>query len=411
MIFWKIAKNEKMFRRYLAALFLWEWTQWMLVTAIPLFLHQRYGLGKEFVFSIVIELLPGILLGPIIGSWIDRWGAKRVTTLDIAAYSILVTLLPLSSSLWQVQLILLGIGIAKTAGSPASLTLRARVIPKGLEIQGNAAIMGIERLCKIIGPLAASMAILVFGIGTMLLLCSFAGLAAFALFYMLPAAESQKQAENENGFTKAIFSALPAFFGLLSRDRMIAAFVVTAIGYSLLLGMLKIFLLSLAGLYGDPEQYWGLLLAAQGLGSLAGALVCDRVVNRLTRTYSLTWVYFLFGLGEAVLLTGLAFPLGLTWTLFVLVLAAVFEIVATIIYFSVIQTRIPYEQQGLFNSMTLPVLDTCYAAGIMLSGALLTTLPIFSVLLVCLGFMLVTHLPFARLFFRDRAAEASAGSE
>lgn len=77
MIFWKIAKNEKMFRRYLAALFLWEWTQWMLVTAIPLFLHQRYGLGKEFVFSIVIELLPGILLGPIIGSWIDRWGQKE----------------------------------------------------------------------------------------------------------------------------------------------------------------------------------------------------------------------------------------------------------------------------------------------------------------------------------------------
>ncbi|MEJ8545918.1 MFS transporter [Brevibacillus borstelensis] len=411
MSFWKIAKSEKMFRRYLAALFLWEWTQWMLITAIPLFLHQRYGLGKEFVFSIVIELIPAILLGPVIGSWIDRWGAKRVTILDIAAYSILVTLLPLTSSLWQVQLILLGIGISQTAGSPASLTLRAGVIPKGMEIQGNAAVMGIERLCKIIGPLAASMIILAFGTGVTLQLCCFAGLAAFALFFTLPVAESEEKAEDESGFGNAVSSALPSFFRLLGRDRMIIAFVVTAIGYSLLMGMLKIFLLSLAGLHGDPKLYWGLFLAAQGLGALAGAIVCDGIVNRLTRTYSLTWVYFLFGLGEAFLLTGLAFQLGLTWTLLVLVLAAVFEIVATIIYFSVIQTRIPYEQQGLFNSMTLPVLDACYAAGIMLSGALLTALPIYSVLLTCLGFMLVTHLPFVKLFFRERSAEASTGSE
>lgn len=398
MSVWKLLSGHHVFRRYLTALLIWDLTKWILAAVIPLFLNDRYGIGKEFVSGMVMELLPGIVLGPIVGVWIDRWGAKRMTTLDVLSYSLLIAILPFTQQLWHVQFALLAIGISQTIGSPASLTLRAPVIPKGEEIQGNSLVLGIDRLSKIVGPLLGSLMIIILDYTKVMLICSVMGLLSFVLFSMVHVPERRKTQNSTHqgtGFNREMLR-------LLFKDRLILGLVITALGYSLTLGILKLYLLTTAGSYGNVELYWGLLLAAQGLGALVGAIGCHTVISRCRNRFSITAIYMVFGLGEAVLLAGLSLPFGLIWSLFILIVAAIFEIMATIIYFSILQSRIDLGMQGRFNSITLPMQDASYMAGFSLFGLLNGAMAANGLLWFGLSIILLCHLPFMAAFFKHK---------
>lgn len=394
--------KERSFRGYALALVIWDTTLWTLMTVVPLFLSQRYGLGKEFVYSVAMGLLPSIVLSPIVGAWVDRWGAKRVTILYIFMYCLFVFYLPFTSELWEVQMIMFCMGVAKTVGSPASLTLRTLVIPSGNEIQGNSIVMGIDRIAKIIGPLIGSLFAVLFSLHWILIICSVVGIIPFVMFANLkfnydPIVESQNKK-----FWNAVWTAFPKWLQLLNRDQIVLGLVISGMGYTVTLGMLKIYLMSYANLFGDMDTYWGFFLSTQGFGALVGTMLCPILLSRWAKKFSLTIIYTFFVIMEVLFLAGFSIKIHLFYSLTILCFAAIFEAVATIIYFSVIQIRVPSGKQGSFNGFTIPAMDTSYTIGFMLSGFLINILTMQEMLWICLLFTIVTLLPFLSVFYQNR---------
>ncbi|MXQ55767.1 MFS transporter [Shimazuella alba] len=369
MNFWQFVHMNKLFGQYITAFSLWQLTKWMVITTIPLFLNSRYGLGTEFVFSMTIQILPSIILGPTIGMWIDGWGAKHIVTLDMLIYSILIAILPFTSELWQVQLLMISIGISQAIGTPASLTLRTSVIGRGYEIQGNSLIMGIERLSRICGPLVGGICVSLFSYTYSNLIYSTLGFLSLALFVGLSIKDEQKSESDNQNWWDNLRNMLPDLWRLFRRDSIVLAFSISAIGYSAMSGILKIYLLKLADLFGDIEQYWGFFLAAQGTGAFIGSLVCSWFLARLTPKLPLTKIYLLFVVGESLFLIVLTFPIHVYGKLIVLMVASMLEIFCTIIYFTVIQIRVPREKQGSLNSVTLALMDAFYAIGFTFIGS------------------------------------------
>lgn len=159
----KILKN-KLFRRYIYAYFTTQVNIWVIPTLTPLFLNQHVGVGQEFAFSLGLQWLPSILLGPVVAMLINRWGPHRMYIFTILFYSLILLILPLASSLFHIQLLIFGLGVGQAIASPSSLTLRAYVIPNGMEVAGNSIIIGVQRLSKIVGPLFAGLLVILFNV-------------------------------------------------------------------------------------------------------------------------------------------------------------------------------------------------------------------------------------------------------
>ena len=172
----------------------------------------------------------------------------------------------------------------------------------------------------------------------------------------------------------------------------------TAIGYTITLGALKIYLFSLADLLGDEETVYALLLASQGFGALVGAIFSQKMISTMQRWFSLSAIYAIVSIVEGLLLSTMnLYPL-IYYVITILVFASIFETMAFVIYFSLLQKLIAKENQGLYNSITMPIIDSSYLIGVMLIGLIINILSLNSILLIAVSFMIVTVLLFWKTF-------------
>jgi MFS family permease len=153
MNFSSLFAKETAFTRYFLAFIIWELASWALPVEVPLLVAEKYGVGAELAFSIGMQWLPSIFLGPFIGALINRTGPRNMTIYIMLSFSALLVWFPVVQTLWQIQLMVLIMGMLSTIGTPAILTLRSIAIPKGREVDGNALIQGVDRLAKIVSPL------------------------------------------------------------------------------------------------------------------------------------------------------------------------------------------------------------------------------------------------------------------
>lgn len=121
------------------------------------------GTPAEVTGVQIAYMLPLALLGPLAGVFVDRWPLKPTLVGSDLIRAGLVVLLVLSTSLWQVYLILVALSCVSSFFAPAqSVTIRSHVPREGL-LSANAlmqiAMMGI----RIIGPAAAGALVAAFG--------------------------------------------------------------------------------------------------------------------------------------------------------------------------------------------------------------------------------------------------------
>lgn len=195
-----------------------------------------------------------------------------------------------------------------------------------------------------------------------------------------------------------IKTAIQRVYKLLFGNRLILGLFVTAIGYTITLGALKIYLFSLAELLGEEERVYSLLLASQGFGALVGALFSQRLITTMQRRLSLSAIYAIVSIVEGLLLCMLnLYPL-ISYVVSILVVASIFETMAFVLYFSLLQKLISKEDQGLFNSITMPIIDSSYLIGVMLIGLIINILSLNFILLIAVSFTVITVVLFLGTF-------------
>jgi MFS transporter, DHA3 family, macrolide efflux protein len=114
--------------------------------------------GVQFAY-----MLPLAILGPLSGVFVDRWPLKPTLVASDLIRAVLVLLLFVSTSMWQIYGILALLSCVSSFFAPAqSVTIRSHVPPNGL-ISANSLMQMAMLGARIVGPAAAGALVAAFG--------------------------------------------------------------------------------------------------------------------------------------------------------------------------------------------------------------------------------------------------------
>jgi MFS family permease len=392
--------------RLVGSLFVLETGSAMTTVGLPLLVMQRYGLGLEVGFTLAARFLPNILLGALAGQVVDRHDPRRVATLAALGSGLAAVLFPLTTAMWQIQLLALAIGIGYMFGFPATMALRPQVIPEGSELEGNGLIVTAERVPKLLGPAVAGPIAAVAGINWLFTAEAVTALVAAALLTRLPrtagaggspgtagtvqdAAGARKAPSSVGrrlaGWARAVAGGARDLVRMVRGDGRLSSLTITAFTYMVALGLGRTFLAaySLHG-FGHVPGMLGYLLAAMGLGGALGGMAAAAF-----RSWNQGWVYILGNVLEGACWVALIATGDWYVALTLLFLAGVFESIASVVYFAEVQKRLPAGLQGRYYATLVPLSDVFLVAGTVTGGVLVDRAGISTgAVLVCLAMAL-----------------------
>lgn len=243
---------------------------------LGVWVYQRTGSVTDLTLIFVCASLPGLLLAPFAGVYIDRWERRRVLVLtDVGAavgtLSLMALLFADRLELWCIYLVVGFSAAFLSFQIPAFAATVTLMVPKGdlgrangmLQLGGSAAMIAGPLLAGALVPLvglsgliACDLATFVFGIVTLFLA-------------RIPSPERSTEAGVATGslLQEAAFSfrylrLRPGLLGLLAFFALL----------NLLLAMSQVLATPLVLSHGTATQL-GMVLAAGSTGMLAGALV------------------------------------------------------------------------------------------------------------------------------------------
>jgi MFS family permease len=364
---WKFLLTVPRFRALWFALLCANLGSWSVLAALPILVADRYGAGGALVLSLSWRILPKILLAPVSGALLRRFGAPRIACLALAAEAVLTGALPWCDDFVVLQVVIAGIGALDVFMMPGLMALRGTVTPDGYEFAGNSFCSMADRIGKTVGPAIGGVAVIAGFVPAFLGFAVVIGVAA------IPVARLPR-AKPDGPLHSWSMVALPAeFWRMLRGDPMLVGILVCAVTYMAMLGGMRPFLFwSNREWFGASDTAWTGLMAAQGAGAVIGALVAgtfNRALLRLTSAYRLTLVAgVLEGFGHVLLVFCPAGVAGSWVAMGILAATGIPEVISTATWFTVMQQRLSPERQGLFLAFTSPIWDCAYTVGVLSAG-------------------------------------------
>jgi predicted MFS family arabinose efflux permease len=364
---WKTLLAVPRFRALWFALLCANLGSWSVMAALPILVAERYGAGGALVLSLSWRILPKIVLAPVSGVLLRRFGAPRIACLALLGEAVLIAALPWCRDFVVLQAVIAGIGALDVFVMPGMLSLRGSVTPDGLELAGNSLCSMADRIGKTAGPAIGGLAV------TAGFVPAFLGFAAAIVLAAVPVARLPRPRPDaaSRGWN---FLRLPAeFWRMLRGDRVLVGLLVCAVSYMVMLGGLRPFLFwANREWFGAADTAWTGLMAVQGAGAVIGALAAgtfNRALLRRASAYTLTMVTGIIeGLFHLLLLFCPAGAAGSWVAMAILALAGIPEVISTATWFTAMQQRLSPDRQGLFFAFTSPMWDCAYTVGVMSAG-------------------------------------------
>lgn len=380
----------------------------MTTVALPLFVIERYGFGVGVGIALAARLLPNVLLGFVVGYFVDRFEPRTVAFLTAVANAAILTMIPLTSSLLQVQVLAFLTGIAYMFGFPSRMALRPLVMSKGSEVRGNAMLVTAERLSSVVGPLAAGGVIAFRDVESIFWLQAVTATVAGLLMLGLPKRgetmdDEFKAAESVRGALRDIFVLGPrTLFNVVRADAMLRAVTLTAFTYVAAVSIGEILIVKIAlENFQSIDGATGFLLAAMGAGGVLGALVAARFSGLHQGR-----LYFFGNVLEGVAWLILPFMTLMGGAVALMFLAGFLESLATVVYFAEVQKRLPVRLTGRFYAIFVPLTDAFMMAGALLGVVIIGQGGLLAAAVTIMVCISVPVLTFARTLL---ASDVSVG--
>ncbi len=345
------------FRAFWLALLCDNLGSWCVIATLPVLVAERFGAGMVLVLSLGLRIIPKVLLAPLAGGLLRRFGAARIASAAMLAMAVLTAILPWCGNLVLLQVVIGAIGTLDLFIMPGLFSLRGPVTPPGREMAAHTLCTGADRAAKVVGPALGGLAVA-------------AGLApAFAGFGLLIALSAIPVARlatpMEVPATRARAGSLTGFLRMIRTDGQIAGLLIAGVTYMIMLGGLRPFLFwANRDWFGASDTAWTGLLAAQGAGALIGAVASALFVSRLLRGMSAYTLTMVAGLIEGAVHLLLLFAQTTVQAIVILALAGIPEIISTAAWFTALQARLAPGQQALFFTFVAPLWDLFFAVGI-----------------------------------------------
>lgn len=345
------------FRAFWLALLCNNLGSWCVIATIPIMVAERFGAGMVLVLSLGLRIVPKLLLAPVAGGLLRRFGAARTASTAMLAMAALTALLPWSTGVVTLQALIGSIGTLDLFILPGLLSLRVSVTPPGLEMAGNTMCSVADRVGKVAGPALAGLLVTA---GLVTAFAAFAALIALAAISI-----ARLSAPPDQALSRGQSGSLISFLRMVRTDRQIAGLCVASVTYMVMLGGLRPFLFwANRDWFDASDAAWTGLLVAQGAGALIGALVSALFVSRLLRGMSAYTLTLVTGIMEGAIHMLLLFAQNSSQAIVILFLGGIPEIVSTASWFTAMQARLPPIQQALFYTFAAPLWDSFFALGI-----------------------------------------------
>ena len=364
---WKTLLAVPRFRALWFALLCANLGSWGAIAALPILVAERYGAGSALVLSLSWRILPKIVLAPVSGMLLRRFGAPRVACLALLIEAMLTAALPACGDFVTLQADIAGIGALDVFVMPSLLSLRGSVTPRGLELASNSLCAIADRIGKAIGPPVGGLAV-TFGF-----VPAFLGFAIAIGIAAVPVAGLPRPLSEVPSRDWSLVTLPAEFWNMLRGDRVLVGLLVCAVSYMVMIGGLRPFLFwANRDWFGATDTAWTGLMAAQGVGAVIGALATgtfNRALLRRASAYTLTMVtQIIEGSFHVLLVLCPEGSMGTWVAMAVLALAGISETISTATWFTALQQSLSPDRQGLFFAFTSPLWDIAYVVGVLSAG-------------------------------------------
>ena len=259
----------------------------MVFIAIPWVALELTGSAAAAGFVVAMTAIPALLMAPIIGSIIDRFGRRFVAIWAELFTALTILLIPIISGLWELTVpALIAVGIFRAVFSPGGSTSRKSLVPDAA-LPAN---MTLDRANSIheglfatgfaIGPALATFCIALIGSANTFLVVAFFGILSAGFAAIIKVAEQHE--ENDETEKEPFFKYALQGFRVLAQNPgvmiMMAAIMTLAVIY---LPTEMVVLPAYYTALNDPEGL-GLAISVGAAASIFGALGFEQIHKRIS---------------------------------------------------------------------------------------------------------------------------------
>jgi Na+/melibiose symporter-like transporter len=284
---------------------------WILLTGLLYRVYEMTGSTAASALTMLSAFVPQALLGPVAGVFADRWNRKL--TMIAADLLLAAGLLPLlavhgSGQIWIVFAVLIWEGSVEQFFSPAQLAMVPRLVPEDQLVAANALSGQVGDISRLAGSALGGLIAATGGITGVTLAdaASFAASAALLAFVRTSGAV-QREARHGHPLV-AVAADLRRGLLVATRDRMLRALIifglVTSVGEGIVATLFAPFFRHV--LHGSSQGF-GLFMAAQAIGGIAGGLLAASLGQRVPASRLFSYGAIAFGLVDLAIFL---YPLG-----------------------------------------------------------------------------------------------------
>ncbi len=336
----------------------------MVFIAIPWIALEITGTSTAAGLVVSLTAIPGLLLSPVIGSFIDNVGRRNA-----AGWSELLTvltslLIPIFSGFWELTIpALIGIGILRAVVAPGGSTARKALVPdvaaagKLTLDRANSIHEAIFASGFAIGPALATFCIAAMGSANTFLVV--AGFGAVSAFFALLIRVTEQHEENDESENQPFYIYAVQGFKILFQTPSVLVLMAAIMTLALIYLPTEMLILPTAyNEMGDPEGL-GLVVSAMAFASVFGALFFEQIHKRIS--YANILRIGILGVPLSMIPMS-QLPAQWAMIFFGMILGLVWGPLLPLLN-TVIQTKIPANKRGRVFSLEM----TVWSAGPMIS--------------------------------------------
>ena len=283
--------------------------------AFPWLAIELTGSATSAGLLVTITSIPGLLLAPVMGSIVDKFGRRKTIIWIEVACALVAVLIPFVAGIWVMTLtILIALGTARSAVAAGATTARKAFVPDVARV-GK---LSLERANSIheavfssgfaVGPAVAAVCISWLGPYNTFYVIALFSLLAGLLMLPIKAKEHYEEHEDDHSMFRFAFEGFYVLFKTPSVLMLMLGIMTFALIY---LPTEMVVLPKFYNLISEPQQL-GFLLSIMAGFTVIGSLLFER----LSKKFKYTTIFRITLLGVAGCMVPMSFLLDYGWMLF-----------------------------------------------------------------------------------------------
>jgi len=389
-------RNNKGFLTLMVAQAISNIGDWLSIVAIITLVGLKWNASPiEVSFIILCLAVPMALLGPVAGTFADRFSRKQLMVLSDIVRAGLFVLLALANTLWMVYICLFTIGLFSAVFNPAKNGKLKELVPNE-EIKSAMSITAmIDSATKIFGPILSGILVSAAGTTPVFYINSVSFIISAILIFLLPKVAQQIKGEKVKDKSKSSYKT--EFMEGLSFIKTNTQILVGMLflGFSLLILQLSDsqIIVLIRELKKASPGLFGYLVTGSGVGMFFSSLMLVKKTNYRAYTLMLIGVCGIgFGFGMMAIFTHINLNYSIIWAPLLGLFAGFAAGLVFVPFQASVQVDTPVELTGRVFGVIGSVTTTATIIGPLLGGWLSTIIGVIPTFIISASLLIVVSL-------------------